>query len=178
SGSEVVARALGSAVGSSVAAVVAFWVGFADGSFFFFFVSDPLSDLPSLTCWIVVPPPPERAWPVASSTAVNEAAAMPNAASAATAIRFQFSFGPRRPGDGLLLGSGARRWLRCPAIWPWLSGMISITVGSSTSLGCPVEKTVFTLSPVRRRDAVYSEPARAAMMLASAAPTTVPATLS
>jgi hypothetical protein len=63
-------------------------------------------------------------------------------------------------------------------MWPSLSGTISMTVGSFTSFGSPVQNTVFTLSRVRRRDAVYNEPAMAATMLASAAPITVPAALS
>lgn len=96
---------VGVLLGVAVALVVASLVGC------FFLVSDPFSDLPSLTCWIVVPSPPERERPVASSTAVSETAAMPNAASAATATRFQFSFGPR----GVGAGCGSSRWLRWPA---------------------------------------------------------------
>lgn len=45
SGSELGAFWLGSVVGSSVEAVVAFLAGFSEGAFFFL-VSDPLSELP------------------------------------------------------------------------------------------------------------------------------------
>ena len=67
----------------------------------------------SLTWVMVVPSPPESAWPEITSNAVKAAAAMANAASVPTTMLFQFT--PRRTGGRAgatgLAGVGASGWV-------------------------------------------------------------------
>jgi hypothetical protein len=116
---ELGAALLGDAVGEAdfVAAPLGLVVGFRG----------------SLTWVMVVPSPPERAWPETSSKAVRAAAAMANAARAPTTMLFQF--GPRRAGGSgaaaAVAGMGASGWVGAhELVVGWVPLRTSMLVGS------------------------------------------------
>jgi hypothetical protein len=116
--------------------------------------------LGSLTWVMVVPSPPESAWPEISSNVVSAAAAMANAARVPTTMLFQLR---PRPAAGLtrgvLAGVGARGWVGAQElVVGWVPVRTSMLVGSpldgavlvaEVGVGCAAPWPVRPLQTVR-----------------------------
>ena len=124
----------------------------------------------------VVPVPPDSDMPETSSNPVIAPAAKANVANAPTRMRFQSFPKPRRGS-----ATGAETAVKAGAAAASASASVTTSLTVSTRVGVPLLTPVHTertVSRVRCSEAVYNEPATAATTLATAAPITVPATLS